>query len=321
MNAAFPDSMVKDTLSGIVLTVLICTVAVTIPLIGFAALLLLPQPIILYRLRLGRRQGVIIIAAALALILLLAGKIFADALFLLAMLGLGFCMGECMERRFSVEKTIGYACAAVLAGALFLLAVYAGGPGAGVREMLTDYIGENLRATIALYENTGVPEETIRMLQGSIASITRALIGILPALAAVGLLFAGWVNLLAARRLLARWEPAYADFGALNLWKSPDFLVWAVIGAIALMLLPGHTTRLLALNGLMVLAIIYFFQGIAVTSFYLEKKGVPLLLRAMIYALIALQQIFVLLVVAIGFFDVWANFRRLGSSPPAGPDQ
>ncbi|MFO7839071.1 MAG: YybS family protein [Desulfosalsimonadaceae bacterium] len=321
MNAAFPETMVKDTLSGIVLTALICSIAVSIPVIGFFALLLLPQPVILYRLRLGRRQGLIIVGAAMALIVLLAGKTFADALFLLAMLGLGFFMGEFIERRLSVEKTIGYACAAVLAGGLFLLAVYAGSPGTGIREMLSDYIAENLRATITLYEDTGVPKETILVFKESIASITRAVIGMLPSLAAAGLLFAGWVNLLTARRLLSRWKPVYADFGDLNLWKSPDFLVWAVTGTIALLLLPGHTTKLLGLNGLVVLMMIYFFQGIAVTSFYFEKKRVPLLLRAMVYVLIAVQQIFLLLVVAIGFFDVWANFRRLGSLPPDGAGQ
>jgi hypothetical protein len=39
----------------------------------------------------------------------------------------------------------------------------------------------------------------------------------------------------------------------------------------------------------------------------------------MIYALIAVQQLFLLIVAALGFFDVWADFRRL-SAPKSDTD-
>jgi uncharacterized protein YybS (DUF2232 family) len=55
---------------------------------------------------------------------------------------------------------------------------------------------------------------------------------------------------------------------------------------------------------------IYFFQGIAIVSFYVEKKQFPRLLRVMLYGLIAMQQLLLLLVIAVGFFDTWIDFRR-----------
>jgi hypothetical protein len=36
-------------------------------------------------------------------------------------------------------------------------------------------------------------------------------------------------------------------------------------------------------------------------------------LRLFLYSLIALQQIVLLIVVALGFFDMWLNFRKLGA--------
>jgi uncharacterized protein YybS (DUF2232 family) len=57
---------------------------------------------------------------------------------------------------------------------------------------------------------------------------------------------------------------------------------------------------------------IYFFQGIAIISFYFEKKRFPRLLRIVLYSLIALQQVVLLVVVGLGFFDMWLNFRKLG---------
>jgi uncharacterized protein YybS (DUF2232 family) len=57
---------------------------------------------------------------------------------------------------------------------------------------------------------------------------------------------------------------------------------------------------------------VYFFQGIAIVAFYFEKKQFPRVVRFFLYALIALQQLILLAVIGLGFFDMWVNFRRLG---------
>jgi uncharacterized protein YybS (DUF2232 family) len=77
-------------------------------------------------------------------------------------------------------------------------------------------------------------------------------------------------------------------------------------------MIPEHTVKLFGINGLLILMTIYFFQGIAIISFYFEKKRFPRLLRIVLYSLIALQQIVLLIVVGLGFFDMWLNFRKLG---------
>ncbi|MBW2176623.1 MAG: DUF2232 domain-containing protein, partial [Deltaproteobacteria bacterium] len=57
----------------------------------------------------------------------------------------------------------------------------------------------------------------------------------------------------------------------------------------------------------------YFLQGIAVVSYYFEKKRFPRALRLFLYSLIALQQILLLLIIGLGLFDMWLNFRKLNS--------
>jgi len=56
---------------------------------------------------------------------------------------------------------------------------------------------------------------------------------------------------------------------------------------------------------------VYFFQGIAIISFFFEKKNFPKALRFFLYSLIALQQMALIVVIAFGFFDMWLNFRKL----------
>jgi uncharacterized protein YybS (DUF2232 family) len=67
-----------------------------------------------------------------------------------------------------------------------------------------------------------------------------------------------------------------------------------------------------ALNLILLLAACYFAQGLAVIAFFFHKNHVPRFLRGITYVLIVFQQIFTLLVVGLGLFDLWGNFRRLG---------
>ena len=99
----------------------------------------------------------------------------------------------------------------------------------------------------------------------------------------------------------------------LNLWKAPDYLVWVLIGCGGFLMLPGSTLKIIGINGLLVLLMIYFFQGIAIVSFFFEKKQFPRLLRIFFYSLIAIQQIILLVVIGLGLFDMWLNFRKIKS--------
>ena len=316
MTQTSHDHVAKDTLHGVASAALLSAVAVSIPIIGFFALLLLPQPFIFYRLKLGRKQSIVIMGAALLVLFLILGQFYADVMFLLGMMGLGIFMGEFIERGHRAEEVIGYACGAILSAGLILLLVYAAGLDMGVREFAADYIGRNLEKTIELYEKIGMSEAAIQTLERSKGQITGVLLRLSPALTAMGLLFAGWINLLFGR-LLLRWQGGIELFEALNRWRAPEWLVWAVIAGIALILVPGSVARFFGANALVVLMLVYFFQGIAVVAFYFEKKQVPKPFRLLVYAFIGIQQILLLLVVAIGFCDVWANFRRLQSPPDA----
>jgi len=70
--------------------------------------------------------------------------------------------------------------------------------------------------------------------------------------------------------------------------------------------------RLTAMNLLLIVGAFYFAQGLAVIAFFFHKNNVPRFLRGITYILIVFQQIFTLLVVGLGLFDLWGDFRRLG---------
>jgi uncharacterized protein YybS (DUF2232 family) len=141
-------------------------------------------------------------------------------------------------------------------------------------------------------------------------------VAVIPALIVASTLVITWLNLLWARALLVRRGMWPMHFGALNRWKAPDQLVWAVIASVVFAMLPGRATTWIGLNGLLILTPIYLFQGLAIISFLFEKKGVPQGLRVVLYAIVILQHVLLIAIIGIGFLDVWLNIRRIGRQPP-----
>ena len=311
MPQIFKRDISKDLLNGIGITILLFAVSIYLPLVGFFCAVFIPLPMIFYRSKLGRKVGAMIPAMAIIVMLAILGRISIDLLFFVELLILGFVLGEFFEMNLSLEKTIGYAVLIVLATGVFGLLFYSNLTSFGITALVTDYVSKNLELSLRLYKSMGMSEENIQLISNSLQSIQYVLVRIIPALAIMTTLFVSWASILISKHLLRRKGLFYPDFGALTHWKAPEFLVWGVIGCGLLLLFPERGFKMFGLNGLLVLMTLFFFEGIAIVSFYFEKKRFPSVLRFFLYSLIALQQILLLLVIGLGFFDVWLNFRKI----------
>jgi uncharacterized protein YybS (DUF2232 family) len=309
---ASPGEIPKDILTGIAITIFIFAVAIYLPIIGFFCALFIPLPVLFYRSKLGRKTGGIVPAATIIIMLIIADGVSVDIMFFIALLFLGFILSELIEMNLSIDNTILFAAGSVVVIGLAGLLFYSTISNTGVKALVSDYVSNNLALTLALYENMGMSEENLHMISNSLEKIRYALVRILPALVIAATLFVSWSNLLLAKLLLTGRNLFYPDFGMLSLWRPPESLVWGVIGSGAMLLLPSGGLKMLGLNGLIVLVTIYFFGGMAIVSFYFENKKFPRTLRIFVYSLIALQQIVLLIVIGIGFFDTWFNFRKIG---------
>jgi uncharacterized protein YybS (DUF2232 family) len=221
-------------------------------------------------------------------------------------------LSEFFEKNFPIEKTILYACGMVIAAYIVILLFYANIANTGILALVSEYVARNLALSIELYENMGMPEETILTISNSLEHIQYVLVRIVPALVVALTLFVSWTSILLSRPVLKNRNLFFPDFGPLDQWKAPEFLVWTAIGGGIMFFLPMRAFKMLALNGLIILMVIYFFQGIAVVSFYFEKKQFPRLLRIFLYSIMVMQQFLLLFIVGLGFFDLWLNFRKLG---------
>jgi uncharacterized protein YybS (DUF2232 family) len=286
------------------------------PIFGFFCSLFIPLPILFYRSKLGRKTGAVIPIAAGVIMMMVLGRFSIDLLFFFELMLLGFILSELMAVDLTIERTVLFACSAIIGSALVGLLLYSQVIHKGLMDVAADYVAQNLQLTLLLYESMGMSEENIQLIADSLEQIQYVLLRIIPALAIASTMFVSWTSLLISRPLLISRGLYYPNFGPLNLWKPPEPLVWGVIGCGLILLIPSGSVKLIGLNGLIMLMTVYFFAGIAIVSFYFEKKRFPRLLRIFLYSLIALQQFVLILIIGLGFFDVWLNFRKKKSPDP-----
>jgi len=301
----------RDVAAGVVTTSLIFLVVLYLPILGFFCSLLLPLPVLFFRSKDGRKTAGVIAVLSLTGMAMIIGSVSVDLLFFLEFLLIGFILGEMFEKNLGVEITMLYTAGSVILAGLVGLFVYSGWSSRGVMELISEYVAANLEMTLAVYEGMGVSEESIHRIASSLDQIQYVLIRTLPALYVASTMFVVWTSLLLSKPIFRTRSVPYPDFGALNQWKAPEYLVWVAIACGILLFLPGKSLKVIGLNGVIVMMMVYFFQGIAIVSFYFEKKQFPMMLRVFLYSLIALQQFLLILVIGCGFFDMWINFRKL----------
>jgi uncharacterized protein YybS (DUF2232 family) len=307
----FQNGVSKDIATGVTATLIIFSIAVFLPVIGFFFSIFIPLPVLFYRAKLGRRHGLIVPLVAVAVMGLVLGGLTTDIVFFAGLMLLGFAISEMFEKKMSVEITVVAACGIVLGAGLIAILLYSVFANTGIYSLVSAYVANNLKLSLELYKSIGIPQKTIDTISGSLDQIQYVLVRLLPALVAASTLFVAWTNLIAARPLMERRGLYFPDFGRLNHWRAPEPLIWGVIASGLIMLIPATGIRLLGVNGLLVLLTIYFMQGIAVVSFYFEKKKLPRIIRVVLYMMIAFQQLLLLVIICIGLFDMWINFRKL----------
>lgn len=290
MHAAQQHQRQKNILAGIVITLLL--------VLGVVASWMVPLPIVYYRGKLGRKGSLIIPAIVIILLLILSRGITAWTVIASGLMFLGFLLYECFELRLSIEKTILFSSVIIMVSGFLALIFYSNITQAGLYDLVYGHTHEVLNE----FQQTG-------LISDASDDLARWVTLSLPGIIAAMVLFIAWINVVIAIPLLKRNRLFVPSFSPLDLWKAPEALVWAVIVGIVCLLTGVEELTVISLNVLCIIGPIYFFQGISVISFFLNKTKIPLGLRALLYWLVFFQIPVNFVVTGIGFFDIWADFR------------
>lgn len=303
-----PLEPIKSFVLALASTMVLFLSGVGIPLVGFLLIPLVPQPALAFGLKHGRAQGVGLLASGTVLLWWLGGQALALGFAVLALMVV-LLYGSLGRGRSIESVVVGTACGMVAAVSAVL--VYEFGSLAGVAAAIRGVLSENLELSVKVYEQVGLSPDNLAALRERAPALIDIVLRVLPALAFVGFGVIVLINVFFLRRRFSGGAlTVYA--GDLREWRSPEPLVWCFIVSGFALFLPGwETVKIVALNLFLVIAAFYFFQGLAIVAYYFHHKKVPFFLRSLAYLLIVFEQIITLLVVGLGLFDLWGDFRRL----------
>jgi uncharacterized protein YybS (DUF2232 family) len=253
-----------------------------------------------------------VLIAALVLLLAVAGKELALIYGILAFMTV--LLFGLLGRLRSIELLV-----SGIAGTIFILTCgvlfYFYGSWSALVQDLHRSLDENLLAALRVHAKMGFPQDSLDLLKERIPQVVQTTLQFLPGLLFVGLALTVLVNIVfLCRRFPAR-RAQWLCAENFREWKAPEPLVWGLIACGFVIFIPGlQFLRIFAFNILLVIGAAYFIQGLAVIAYFFHKNNVPRFLRGVTYVLIAFEQIFTLLVVGLGLFDLWGDFRRLGKN-------
>lgn len=301
-----------DFFRGAAILILLFIIAVAVPVFGSISLIFSPLPIIYYSLKIGRMKAMALTFLALSLAtaaeILWAVNIHLIVLYLFSVLGL--MLSETLRRGYGIEKTIIYPAVLLCLTSFILLFYHGQQSGKRVLEILEFYIAGNIQESIKIYMTLDLPAEQINVIRDNAHRITQFFTKIYPSLVAVAISFTVWVNVLAARVLFEKNAVPYPSYGDLACWKAPEKTVWFLIAGGLIIFLAAGDLKFVGWNGVIICAFIYLMQGLAIIGFLFKRKNVPKILKIVFYFLIFAQQYILLLVTAVGLFDLWVDFRK-----------
>jgi len=302
-----------DLLGCVLVSLLLLMASVWIPFIGPFFSLLTPLPFLYYTSKLGPYEGVKIVGMTLLLVGILSyvTGTFQLVFFCLEFSLLGFFISEIYRRGFTFGFTILWGTGAMLAIGAVLLLLIGLSKNMGPMELIHHHLQENLRATIRVYEDTGLDQEKITQVEEWAKAVMETIMRIYPALLIIGTGFMVWANVVISRFLFKIGNLKYPDFGPMDRWQAPDQIVWVLIAAGFALFLSISGVKWLAINTLLVLVVIYFFHGLSILLFFLNKYHIALWIRIGIYVLIVFQWVFMVIIALAGLFDQWIDFRKI----------
>lgn len=221
-------------------------------------------------------------------------------------------LGEGAHRRWNLFRWGAYPLVSglVVIGLMLFLAQFM--TGVSVVDLVKLYFMRMVSEVVQL--NSSSQSAEMSFIKENAAQMVSIMMSVLPSIVFVMSLVAVVVNLVVGRRFIRRAHRYFSHVKNLARFRLPEVLIWGVIVSGFLFFLDVYilkTTwiKVIALNGVIAMAALYFFQGLAVVVYFLQGIKVPLFKMAAYMAIILFFQTVGLIIVVIGVADVWANFR------------
>ena len=231
--------------------------------------------------------------------------------FALATMGLtGILMAQTASKNYSIEIIV-FLPSLIILGAVAIYFIY-GGMQLSIPpwQLVEKHVTEAVELNIQLYSQLPLNPEEINAIKNSKPDVIQLFTRLFPALCVIAVLFTIWINTLIGNKLLNKQGVVLHKLLLLSEWRAPHWLVWIFIAGGGLSFIPQTSIRFLGINIFLIASFIYLLQGFAIVSFFFQRKNISIFSRGLFYFFIAIQQMLMIAIATIGFFDIWIDFRK-----------
>lgn len=313
----------QPEIKSIIIIILVVSLALVLPglqwsLFGWLYIFL---PLVAFFLlgRFGSYTGkkLLLTAATISLTANLLFGTFDLFLFSSAMLLPGFVLHRSVEHG-ELPSLSGLKGSLSLAGSwLIAVAIAAAGSEISVYGQMLLTLDRALTEALQQYRQyEGISSEALVVIEETISQMKVVIPAIMPGILGSIVLFVTWATMVFGNILLERTNGLKA-WPTFRQWSLPEKLIWAVIAMGACILVPVEPLPKIGINCVLLLIIIYCFQGLSITVFFMNKWKVPVLLRSFFYVMIVFQSLGTLILLFFGIADIWLDFRKLKTQAPS----
>jgi uncharacterized protein YybS (DUF2232 family) len=307
----------KPALGNIVGNILLIAAAAVLPGIDWALFgwihIFLPLLVFFFLNKYGLQVGTkyVLTGCVIALVGGLLTKTFTELLVSFSLIPVGYFLARSAFRKDTPPLAALKGAIAFVIGWLLLV---------GLTELITGAspYSESIRMInlwideiAAQYQANPLPNETGQiLLENGLPQIKAVIEMVLPGLLISSAFVVIILTMVLGNRLVAKYcnRQIWPFF---RMWQLPDKLIWLVIVSVGAAFVPSEALRSLAVNLVIVLSTIYSFQGFAITVFFMNKWNVPILFRSFLYVMLVFQQVGSIILLLLGIFDTWVDFRKL----------
>lgn len=262
--------------------------------------------------RFGRYTGkrLLLSAVTISLVVHLALSSFDLFVFSCTLLLSGFVLHHSADRRESPALS-GFKSAASLAGSwLIALIILSAGSEVSAYGQLLKSLDQGVVEALEYYRQSDtVDPETLVVLETTLHQMQVLVPMIMPAILGGMILMVTWLTMVIGNILLLK-TADLAIWPGYRYWQLPEKLIWVAIAMGVFALIPTQPVQMIGINSLILLTIIYCFQGLSIVVFFMNKWDVPLLLRSFFYVMIVFQSLGTLVLLFFGIADIWFDFRK-----------
>ncbi len=278
----------------------------------------LPLLTFFYLVKYGTHVGnrLVLSGVAIALVGSMFFQAFESSLLSLSMIPTGYILAHAAMRRDTPAYAGLKGVMALGGGWLGLIGIYTLTLETAPHELFVKSINQGITEALAYYrQSASVSSEALVVLETTFYQMKIVLPLILPAILIGAVLVTVWFSMVLGNRILYQ-SSGTSPWPRYRTWQLPERLIWLVIAGAVGTLLPLDATRILGINLLIPISLVYCFQGLAIFSFFVHKWNVPILLRSFLYVMIVFQSLGTVFLLGIGLADIWLDLRKL-KTPPA----